>query len=65
MKIKLVSPFPPSVEEGKIETHYGVDFVVTGEDRIADLPDEDAAAMIECGRVVVVEEVVESGKGKK
>lgn len=50
MKVKAQAIFPPEKGEGEIETLWGVDFTVVGEDRIADLPKDEAEAMIACGR---------------
>lgn len=57
MKIKIQFPWSTDKEVGETENHYGVPFIVTeshakGCVMVADLPNEEAQAMIEAGRVV-------------
>lgn len=66
MKIKLEFPWAASVAVGEVENHYGVPFVVVESEHkkcvmVADLPDEEAQAMIEAGRAVADDN--EGGEG--
>jgi hypothetical protein len=65
-KVVLVTAYDPQVLEGETENHYGVPFVATatGEENekgdailclVAELPDDEANAMIEAERVVEIE----------
>jgi hypothetical protein len=61
MKIKLEFPWAASVAVGEVENHYGVPFVVVESEHkkcvmVADLPDEEAQAMIEAGRAVAADD---------
>ena len=57
MKIKIVRPFSADGEVGAFEQHYGVTFEVVETSSkesvlVADIPEEEAQAMIDAGRVV-------------
>jgi len=59
MKVQIVFPWRVDTAIGGAELHYGVPFTVkesadTKSIIEADLPDEEAKAMIEAGRVVAV-----------
>jgi hypothetical protein len=56
MKVQITFPWMADKEVGETELHYGVAFKVTkSADKsctvVADLPDKEAKAMIEAGRV--------------
>ena len=56
MKVQIVRPFSAEGEAGTVENHYGVAFTVAETSSaksvlVADLPDDEAKAMIEAGRV--------------
>ena len=71
MKVQLVRPFSADNAEGAVEQHYGVSFTVVESSSkksvlVAELPDDEAQAMIDAGRVeAVVEEQPADAKGKK
>lgn len=61
MKVQIVRPFAAEKEVGEAEQHYGVVFTVaeTGSKKsvlVADVPEEEAQAMIDAGRVVAADD---------
>lgn len=63
-KVQIVFPWKVDAEVGGTESHYGVSFTVAESSAeksivVAELPDDEAVAMIEAGRVV---ECVEAKK---
>lgn len=59
MKVQIVRPFSADVAEGLTEPHYGVMFTVAESSSkksvlVAELPDDEAQAMIDAGRVEAV-----------
>lgn len=70
MKIKIVRPFSADGEVGAFEQHYGVAFQVAETSSkesvlVADIPEEEAAAMIDAGRVDLDEEEAKPSKKSK
>ena len=60
MKIQIATPFSAEKAVGETEQHYGVPFTVVETSSlkailVADIPEEEAQAMIDAGRVTAVD----------
>lgn len=70
MKVQRVQPYSAEKTVGETEHHYGVPFTVTESGThkavmVAELPDDEAQAMIDADRVTAVIEEPAEPKGKK